>query len=289
VGAIIGLTLTSFSTGNSQNFVNPLWPKTFDWHTILAVGAALRYSFFAFSGWEGATYMAEEVKHPKKTLPLSLFFGISGVMLLYLGANMGYLFQLDVNAIIKEKWVATAAMKVVLGATGGILISIAVAINAFGNISTQILCKSRTWHAMARDGLFFEKFRELHPRFNTPNNALVGQGIWATVLLVFAVLSTYYQSGIGGTNTYEIIIDFFSATSTIFNLLTFGAIYVLRKKWPDKDRPYRALFYPWSMIIVLLLYSVFLIITLITAFVPSLVGIVLTASGTLYYLKKVKN
>ena len=289
VGAIIGMTLTSFSTGNSQNFVSPLWPETFGWHTVLAVGAALRYSFFAFSGWEGSTYMAEEIKQPQKTLPLSLFLGISGVMLLYLGANMGYLFQLDVNAIIKEKWVATAAMKVVLGATGGILISIAVAINAFGNISTQILCKSRTWHAMARDGLFFEKFRELHPRFNTPNNALVGQGIWATVLLVFAVLSTYYQSGMAGTNTYEIIIDFFSATSTIFNLLTFGAIYVLRKKWPDKDRPYRALFYPWSMIIVLLLYSAFLIITLITAFVPSLAGIVITASGTLYYLKKVKN
>ena len=289
VGAIIGMTLTSFSTGNSQNFVSPLWPETFGWHTVLAVGAALRYSFFAFSGWEGSTYMAEEIKQPQKTLPLSLFLGISGVMLLYLGANMGYLFQLDVNAIIKEKWVATAAMKVVLGATGGILISIAVAINAFGNISTQILCKSRTWHAMARDGLFFEKFRELHPRFNTPNNALVGQGIWATVLLVFAVLSTYYQSGIAGTNTYEIIIDFFSATSTIFNLLTFGAIYVLRKKWPDKDRPYRALFYPWSMIIVLLLYSAFLIITLITAFVPSLAGIIITASGTLYYLKKVKN
>ena len=289
VGAIIGMTLTSFSTGNSQNFVSPLWPETFGWHTVLAVGAALRYSFFAFSGWEGSTYMAEEIKQPQKTLPLSLFLGISGVMLLYLGANMGYLFQLDVNEIIKEKWVATAAMKVVMGATGGILISIAVAINAFGNISTQILCKSRTWHAMARDGLFFEKFRKLHPRFNTPNNALVGQGIWATVLLVFAVLSTYYQSGMAGTNTYEIIIDFFSATSTIFNLLTFGAIYVLRKKWPDRDRPYKALFYPWSMIIVLLLYSVFLIITLITALVPSLIGIALTASGTLYYLKKMKN
>ena len=289
VGAIIGMTLTSFSTGNIQNFVSPLWPATFGWHTVLAVGAALRYSFFAFSGWEGSTYMAEEIKQPQKTLPLSLFLGISGVMLLYLGANMGYLFQLDVNAIIREKWVATAAMKVVLGATGGILISIAVAINAFGNISTQILCKSRTWHAMARDGLFFEKFKELHPRFNTPNNALIGQGLWATVLLIFAVLSTYFQSGLAGTNTYETIIDFFSATSTIFNLLTFGAIYMLRKKWPDKNRPYKALFYPWSMIIVLILYSVFLIITLITAFVPSLVGIALTASGTLYYLKKIKD
>ena len=153
---------------------------------------------------------------------------------------------------------ASATIKVVLGATGGILISFAVAINAFGNISTQILCKSRTWHAMARDGLFFEEFRKLHPRFNTPNNALVGQGIWATVLLIFAVLSTYYQSGLDGTNAYETIIDFFSATSTIFNLLTFSAIFVLRKKWPNKDRPYKALFYPYSMIIVLILYSAFL-------------------------------
>ncbi len=288
LGAIIGITLTSFSTGSVQNFSDPLWPDSFGWHTILAVGAALRYSFFAFSGWEGATYLAEEVKRPQKTLPMSLFLGIGGVMLLYLGANLGYLYQLDLNAIIENKWVATAAMKVVLGATGGVLISIAVAVNAFGNISTQILCKSRTWHAMARDGLFFDKFKELHPIFKTPNNALIGQGIWATVLLLFAVLSTYFKSGSSGTNAYETIIDFFSATSTIFNLLTFGAIYVLRKKWPDKDRPYKALFYPWSMIIVLILYSAFLLITLITAFIPSLIGIALTASGTFYYFWKVK-
>jgi len=288
IGAIIGITLTSFSTGNIQNFVNPLWPDSFGWPTILAIGAALRYSFFAFSGWEGATYLAEEVKNPQKTLPLSLFLGIGGVMLLYLGANIGYLYQLDVNAIIENKWVASAAMKVVLGATGGILISVAVAVNAFGNISTQILCKSRTWHAMARDGLFFNKFKDLHPVFKTPNNALIGQGVWATVLLTFAVVSTYLTSGSGGTNAYEMIIDFFSATSTIFNLLTFGAIYILRKKWPEKKRPYKALFYPWSMIIVLFLYSAFFIITLVTAFIPSLIGILLTASGTFYYLWKVK-
>lgn len=288
LGAIIGITLTSFSTGNIQNFVNPLWPESYGWHTVLAVGAALRYSFFAFSGWEGATYMAEEVKNPQKTLPLSLFLGIGGVMLLYLGANMGYLYQMDVKAIIENKWVATAAIKVVLGATGGVLISIAVAVNAFGNISTQILCKSRTWHAMARDGLFFDKFKELHPVFKTPNNAMFGQGIWATVLLIFAVLSTYFKSGISGTNTYEMIIDFFSATSAIFNLLTFGAIYILRKKWPEKNRPYKALFYPWSMIIVLILYSAFFLITIITAPIPSFIGIALTATGTFYYLWKVK-
>ena len=287
LGAIIGMTLTSFSTGNVGNFTDPLWPESFGWHTILAVGAALRYSFFAFSGWEGATYLAEEVKKPEKTLPLSLFLGIAGVMVLYLGANLGYLFQLDVNEIIENKWVATAAIKVVMGATGGIMISIAVAINAFGNISTQILCKGRTWHAMARDGLFFDKFKDLHPKYQTPNNALLGQGFWATILLIFAVLTTFYQSGSEGNNTYEIIIDFFSATGTVFNLLTFASIMVLRKKWPTKNRPYKALFYPWSMFVVIVLYTVFLIITLITAFIPSLIGFALTATGAIYYYFKV--
>ena len=288
VGAIIGITLTGFTTGNIANFTDPLWPEKFDWQTILGIGAALRYAFFAFSGWEGTTYIAEEVKDPQRNLPLSLFLGISGVMVLYLGANLGYLYQLDVSAIKENKWVATAAVKVVLGASGGIFISLAIAINAFGNISTQILCKSRTWHAMARDGLFFNQFSVLHPKFRTPNNALIGQGLWATVLLIFAVVATYFQSGISGSNTYEIIIDFFTATSTIFNILTFASNYILRKKWINKKRPYKALFYPWSMIIVLILYTSVLLITLITAFIPSLIGLALTASGTFYYLKIIK-
>ena len=289
VGAIIGITLTGFSTGDASHFTDPFWPEDFGWHTVLAIGAALRYSFFAFSGWEGATYMAEEVKNPGKTLPISLFLGISGIMVLYLGANVGYIYQLDIETIKQNKWVATKAVEVVMGATGGILISIAVAINAFGNISTQILCKGRSWHAMARDGLFFDSFKKLHPTYATPNNALIGQGVWATVLLTGAILSSYFQSGDTGNNMYETVIDFFSATSTIFNILTFGSIYILRKKNPDKDRPYKAFLYPTSMIIVLVLYTSFLTLTLITAPIPSLLGIGLTATGSVYYFKKVRS
>ena len=289
VGAIIGITLTGFSTGDTSHFTDPFWPEDFGWHTVLAIGAALRYSFFAFSGWEGATYMAEEVKNPGKTLPISLFLGISGIMVLYVGANVGYLYQLDIETITRNKWVATKAVEVVMGATGGILISIAVAINAFGNISTQILCKGRSWHAMARDGLFFDSFKKLHPTYATPNNALIGQGVWATVLLTGAILSSYFQSGDTGNNMYETVIDFFSATSTIFNILTFGSIYILRKKYPDKDRPYKAFLYPTSMIIVLVLYTSFLTLTLITAPIPSLLGIGLTATGSVYYFKKVRS
>ena len=225
---------------------------------------------------------------PSEGKPSVLFLGISGIMVLYVGANVGYLYQLDIETIKQNKWVATKAVEVVMGATGGILISVAVAINAFGNISTQILCTGRSWHAMARDGLFFDSFKKLHPLYATPNNALIGQGAWATVLLTGAILSSYFQSGNAGNNMYETVIDFFSATSTIFNILTFGSIYILRKKYPDKKRPYKAFLYPTSMIVVLVLYTSFLLLTLITAPIPSLLGVGLTATGSIYYFKKVR-
>lgn len=278
VGSIIGVAFTSWSTGNWNHFIDPLFPESFTSSTILVVGAAMRYSFFAFSGWEGATYIAEEVKNPRRNLPLSLFIGIAGVMVLYLGANAAYLFQLPPAKIAESPWVATEVMTVALGASGGILISVAVMLNTFGNVSTQILCKARSWQAMARDGMFFDSFAKLHPRHKTPNHALLGQGAWATVLLLFAVLAE---------NSYEIMIDFFSATSTIFNIMTFGAIYVLRRKYPDVERPYRAWLYPWSLLGILAIYIVFLAITLITAFVPSIIGLGLTATGAVYYYFKV--
>lgn len=272
VGGIIGIAFTA--KGKLAHFSSPLWPDTFSWETLLVVGAALRYSFFAFSGWEGATYVAEEVKNPRRNLPLSLFIGIAGVMVLYAGANAAYLYILPADVIARSKWVATDAMKVAMGSAGGILISAAVMMNTFGNVSTQVLVKARSWQAMARDGLFFKRLGKIHPRFKTPNNALIAQGLWATLLLLFAATAK---------SSYEAIIDFFSATGTIFNIMTFASVFVLRKKFPDLERPYRAWFYPWSVIGVLLIYVAFLILTLVTAFVPSIIGIALTSSGLVYY------
>ena len=272
---IIGTALSS-TKGSLSHFSAPLWPDEFSWATVLAVGAALRYSFFAFSGWEGATYIAEEVRNPRKNLPLSLFLGISGVILLYAGANSAYLYLIPVETMKASKWVATDAMNIALGGTGGIFISAAVMLNTFGNVSTQILCKARTWQAMARDGLFFKFLGAIHPRYKTPNHSLIIQGAWASVLLLFAATAE---------SSYEAIIDFFSATGSIFNIMTLASVIVLRKKFPDLHRPYKAWLYPWSVILVIILYSAFLVITLITAFLPSLMGLALTSSGLIYYYR----
>jgi amino acid transporter len=280
IAAVLAIIAVCFSgDGRWANFTDPVWPEEFTWGTLLAAGAALRYSFFAFSGWEGATYVAEEVKDPGRNLPLSLFLGITGVMFLYAGANAAYLYQLPAAEMAASKWVAADAMRGAAGGLGAALISAAVMINTFGNVSTQILCKARTWQAMARDNLFFKVMGDLHPLHRTPNKALIIQGVWASVLLLFAGLAK---------NSYETIIDFFSANGTIFNIMTFAAVFILRKKYPDLPRPYRAWFYPWSVIIIIILYSAFLVITLITAPIQSLCGLLLTSTGLIYYYYKVK-
>jgi basic amino acid/polyamine antiporter, APA family len=275
IGAIIGICFTA--KGSFGHFGEPFWPEEFTWGTVLAIGAGLRYAFFAYSGWEGATYVAEEVKNPRRNLPLSLFIGIGGVFLLYIGANTAYLYQLPVRSIQNSQWIAVDALKTAIGGMGGAMISVAVMVNTFGNVSTQILCKARTWQAMARDGLFFRGFDNLHPVYRTPNRSMIFQGLWATVLLLFAS---------SAKNSYEAIIDFFTCTGTIFNMMTIATVVILRRKYPDAPRPYKAWLYPWSVIITIAFYAAYLAVTLITAPVPSMAGLLLTSTGLLYYYRE---
>ena len=276
--ALGGVITFCFSkTGDWSHFSASFWPEEFNWSTVVAFGAALRYGFFAYSGWEGATYVAEEVRNPERNLSRSILLGIIGVMLLYLATNTAYLYQLPVSSIQNSKWVATDAMRAAIGLSGGIFISVAVMLNTFGNVSTQILCKARTWYAMSRDGLFFKSLARIHPRYKTPNNALIVQGIWASVLLLGAAFAE---------RTYEAIIDYFSFTSSVFNILTFAAVWVLRRKFPLASRPFKVWGYPFTLIIVIVVQVAFMVVTLISAFVPSMLGILFTSTGLVYYYRK---
>ncbi len=276
--ALGGVILLCFSrNGNWTHFSTSFWPEQFSWSTIVAFGAAMRYGFFAYSGWEGATYVAEEVRNPQKNLARSILFGITGVLLLYLAINTAYLYQLPVSAIQKSRWVATDAMQAAIGVAGGVFIALAVMLNTFGNISTQILCKARTWYAMARDGLFIKSLSGVHPVYKTPNAALLIQGVWASVLLLGAGFAEH---------AYETIVDYFSFTSSVFNVLTFTSVWVLRKKYPLQRRPFKVWGYPYTLIFVIVVHLLFMIVTLISAFLPSLLGILLTSTGLIYYYRK---
>jgi amino acid transporter len=246
------------------------------WAAVLAAGASMRYAFFAFSGWEGATYVAEEVRAPERNLPRSLLLGIAIVMGAYLLANAAYLRQLGPAGMAGSKQVAVDAMRAALGPAGAALIALAVVLSTFGNINAQVLVKARSWHAMARDGLFPAPLGNVHATHRTPVGALVAQALWATALLVVA--------GLAG-RAYESVIDFFAFTSAIFNLSTFAAVWVLRRRLPDAPRPFRVPGWPWTLAVVLVIQAAFMVVTLITAPLPSLLGVALTATGFLWYFR----
>jgi basic amino acid/polyamine antiporter, APA family len=272
---LVLILVFSFSSGwHADHFIQGQEISSGGWSGLLAVMTAMRYGFFAYSGWEGATYVAEEVKNPRKNLPLSLFIGIGLVMFLYLMVNTAYLNLLSPAEIAGAKVVAIDAMKIALGPIAAIFVAIAIMVSTFGNVNTQIMVKSRTWYAMARDKLFFNKLASLHPRYKTPNYSLYAQALWASLLIIFASFAQ---------NAYEGVIDFFSFTSSVFNVLTFVAVFLLRKKYPQVARPYKVWAYPLPLIIVLLIQFTFMAVTLVTAFYSSLFGILLTATGLIYY------
>ena len=261
--------------GDSSNLHTHFWPKEWSWGIVLGLGQAMRYTFFAYSGWEGATYVAEEVRGARKKLPLSLFVGIASVAAIYLIVNLGYVVQLGPLGIIQSrKHIAAAAMEHALGLGGTILLAALVMLSTSGNVSTQILVKARTWYAMARDGLFFKPMAKLHDRYQTPNAALVGQAMWASMLLYF---SFFFE------NSYEALIDFFSFTSTLFNLLTFASVAILRYKMPQARRSFRVPYLPFVLGLVMLIQIWFLLVTLYDRPLESFAGLALTFSGLVYY------
>jgi len=279
--ALFSISMLCFSSsqGTVENYFKIVEQPGSTWQSILALGAAMRYTFFAFSGWEGATYVAEEVKNPGKNLPLSLFAGIGAVFLLYATVNAAYLYQLHPAEMALSKHVATSALIKASGTAGAIFISAVVMLSTFGNVGTQVLVKARSWQAMARDKMFFHWLAPTDPVNRTPDRSLLVQALWASLLLFFASLAE---------NTYETIIDFFSATSTIFNIMTFAALIILRKKYPDMERPYKSWLYPWSSLFIIIFYLSYLGITIYTAPLESLAGLALTGTGLIYYYGVIK-
>lgn len=280
IGILVIVIVAGFSSGiNKENFLQELLPKSLSLTLFLQFGEALRYGLFSYSGWEGATYVAEEVKNPEKNLPRSLISGIALVLILYLIVNSAYINLLPPSLIGQSKGVAVQAIQAKWDNLGVVFISIAILISTFTNVNTQILVKSRTWFAMARDKLFFEPLSKIDQVYHTPNNALYAQALWATALVGFASLNE---------NAYETIIDYFTFTSALFNFLTLYALSIIRKKIFKAGPHYKTWGYPITWVLALTIQGAFLLITLITAPIPSLTGITLTLSGFIYFYFKKK-
>jgi APA family basic amino acid/polyamine antiporter len=240
VGAIALLVIIGFTSGKGSfsHFLpltgTTLGPAAVGMTFLAAVGAAMSKALFAYDAWNTVTFAAEEIREPQRNLPRALVAGSLVTTLAYTGAAAVYLYilPLDVMGRVMENRVAADVAGVLMGPLGVTLVSVAILVSTFGCVNGLILGGGRVLFAMARDGLFFRSAGHVHPKFHTPARALVLQGIWSSVLAL--------------SGSYSNLITYVVFASLAFNGLTAVGVFVLRKKRPDLERPYRAWGHPYT-------------------------------------------
>ena len=196
-----------------------------------AMGVALIAVFWAYDGWNFITWVAGEVKEPRRNVPLAMLFGIVVVGLIYLAMNVTYLYSMPVSDIAKHETIARAAAATLFSPRAAVWLSATIAISCLSAAATCTLSGARVYLAMAQDGVFFKRMALIHPKWRTPVFSLVGQGIWAAVLALSGRYDQLY--------TYVIYGNVLSYTLTVIGL------FVLRRKRPEIPRQYQCAGYPW--------------------------------------------
>jgi APA family basic amino acid/polyamine antiporter len=196
-----------------------------------AVAASMVGSVFSSDAWNNVTFIAGEIRNPKRNIGLSLFLGTLIVSIIYISANLMYLNALPLNQIARpeEDRLAVAAANVIFGAAGRSIIAILIMVSTFGCINGLVMAGARVYHTMSQDGLFFKKASVLN------SNAVPEWALWSQAL----VASLLCLSG-----RYGDLLDMVSFMVVLFYVLTIIGIFILRKKRPELERPYKAFGYP---------------------------------------------
>lgn len=196
-----------------------------------ALGVGLIAVFFAYDGWVYITWVAGEVKEPRRNVPLAMILGVLAVGVIYLAMNLSYVYALPLNEIAQHETIAHAAAAVLFSPGTAVWLSLMIAVSCFSAAATCTLSGARVYLAMAQDGVFFKRMAEIHPKWRTPAFSLIGQGIWAALLTLSGRYDQLY--------TYVIFGMVLSYTLTVIGL------FWLRSKRPEIPRPYRCTGYPW--------------------------------------------
>jgi basic amino acid/polyamine antiporter, APA family len=257
------------------NLANPAGAPA--WSGFAAFGTAMLAALWAYDGWNNMPMASGEVQNPGRNIPRALILGMIVVMLLYCLANLAYFYALPFNDIVTSNStihrdalpVAAKASQGFLGEYGGRIIALAFIVSAVGALNGSILSNARVPYAMARDGIFFQSMAGLSTKTRVPVISILIQGVWSCVLAL--------------SGTFDQLTDCLLFASWIFYGLVTSSVFVLRRKLPHAERPYKTLGYP-LMPMIFVLVSVWLIInTLFNRPVESVAGLVLIILGLPLY------
>jgi APA family basic amino acid/polyamine antiporter len=241
-----------------------------------AIAAAMVGSIFSSDAWNNVTFIAGEMKNPKRNIGLSLFLGTLIVTGIYICANLMYLNVLPLNeiAFAKDDRVAVAAANTIFPAFGTTLIALLIMVSTFGCNNGLILAGARVYYTMAQDGLFFKKAGILNKN-NVPQWALWAQCLVAAILCL--------------SGKYGDLLDMISFVVVIFYVLTITGIFILRKKMPNAERPYKAFGYPFLPALYIVMGLAFCI--MLAIFKPQYTwpGLIIVLAGIPIYYFAVAN
>jgi len=291
--SLFGLIVFGFFLGAQKGVWNMNWTDAWNMHSLVvskggdsvigsnpviglavlgAIAAAMTGSIFSSDAWNNVTFIAGEMKNPKRNIGLSLFLGTLIITIIYVSANLMYISVLPLHQIATspQDRVAVAAAKVIFGHAGTYVIAAMIMISTFGCNNGLILAGARVYYTMAHDGLFFKEAGKLN------KNAVPGWALWAQCL----VASLLCLSG-----KYGDLLDMISFVAVAFYALTVIGIFVLRKREPGMERPYKAFGYPVLPAIYIVLALVFCVALIIQKPVYATWGLAIVLAGIpIYYV-----
>jgi APA family basic amino acid/polyamine antiporter len=276
IGVLLGIIVLGFTLGKGTSIDFSLNPTGLSFGTIVSgFGLALVAIFWAFDGWNNVTFVAGEIKNPRRNIPLALIYGALLVTLLYVLVNYIYLYALPIDQMAGEVRIAEKATTVLFGGTTAAVMSAIILVSVFGAINGSILTGPRVYYAMAKDGLFFKFVSRIHPKFRTPALSILIQAVWASILTL--------------SGTFEQLFTYVIFVSIIFWIFAAVSVFILRKKFPDLPRPYKVWGYPVVPLLFIITSLGILINTIIEKPVESLAGLGFTLLGIpVYWLWKRK-
>ena len=243
---------------------------------IGAIAFAVVATLWAYEGWTNLNTVSEEVKNPKKNLPLAIIIAVGGITILYTLFNFSIYRVLTLEQIDTfintdgNFYLGTEVAKTVLGNAGAVVVTLGMAISMFGALNGCILAFPRMYYAMAEEGHFFSSFKKLHPKYKIPHVALIVQCLISVILILVRSLDQL-------TN----LVIF---TGMIYNFLTVLAVPLLRKKYPSIERPYKVWAYPVTVILAAVIFLGLVINTFFDDPVSAFMGLGVVAAGIALYL-----
>jgi APA family basic amino acid/polyamine antiporter len=238
--------------------------------TFKMFGLALIAVLWTYDGWYGVNCTAEEIKRPERNIPLGLILGTLAVTLVYLLMNVVYILAIPVSKMKGVTRVGELASAQLFGPTVTSVFSAAVMVSVFGCLSATIIYGPRVYLAMSEDKAFFKSMSYVHPRFRVPTKALRGQAVWSCILCL--------------TGTYQALYEYVVFALVIYFAATGFSVIVLRRKMPDKPRPYRAWGYPVVPLLFVLVNIAVFFNTILAQPVKSLIGLGIIGLGLPAYL-----